>query len=156
VLAEREEFVGLGLDSVEEGPVGTERVGEDEGVAPIIFGSGRAVPIAEAVELFGVDGEDLETVGEERLDEGAAGALDGAGDAGGITLGLGMREEPRDELVEGLGGVAEGSVTARLGVGVEKIGVVVLGAAVDTDIQEDGEDGHAKRSFVGERSRCAA
>jgi hypothetical protein len=66
-----------------------------------------------------------------------------------------MGEEQREEFVERLGGVLERAVGQSFSVGVEDVDVVVLRATVETDIQEDGEDGHAKRSFVGERSCCA-
>ena len=37
--------------------VGSERIGENEGVSPIILGSAHRIPVAETVDLFGIDGE---------------------------------------------------------------------------------------------------
>ncbi|HEV2273255.1 MAG TPA: hypothetical protein VGR96_03775, partial [Acidobacteriaceae bacterium] len=49
-------------DLAEAVRIGAQGVGQHEGVAAVVLGSGRRVAIAEAVQLFGVDREDAEAV----------------------------------------------------------------------------------------------
>ena len=57
------------LEPAEVMPVGAKRVGTDEGVEPVVFGTCHAVPVSEAVELLGIDGEDIESTLEQSFHE---------------------------------------------------------------------------------------
>ena len=49
--------------------VGSERIGENEGVSPIILGSAHRIPVAETVDLFGIDGENGDAAVKKELDD---------------------------------------------------------------------------------------
>jgi len=57
--------------------VGAQGIGQYEGVAAVILGTGRRVAIAKAVQLLWVDGEYGETMFEESFHDGAVWDLDG-------------------------------------------------------------------------------
>jgi hypothetical protein len=59
----------------ERAPIGPHRIGEHEGVAPIVFRAGDGVAVPEAIELFRVQGEDVEAPSEQRIDDRAPGHL---------------------------------------------------------------------------------
>jgi len=50
----------LGLHRPEGRAVGAQRVGEHEGVAAVILGAGHGVAVAKAIELLGIEGEDVQ------------------------------------------------------------------------------------------------
>jgi hypothetical protein len=47
----------IGLEPVKAVQIGAQRIGQDVSIPVIIFGASRAEAIAEAVELFGIEGE---------------------------------------------------------------------------------------------------
>jgi hypothetical protein len=49
------------LELAEVMVVGTKRVGTNERIEPVVFGAGHGVPVSEAVELLGIDSEDMES-----------------------------------------------------------------------------------------------
>ena len=62
-------------------PVGSERIGENEGVAPIILGAAHRMPVAETVDLLGIDGENGDGVVKKELDDSPMRFFDGHCDA---------------------------------------------------------------------------
>ena len=46
---------------------------EDEGVAAVVLGARHGMAVAEAVQLLGVEGEDVQAAFEQGVDDGAAG-----------------------------------------------------------------------------------
>ena len=50
--------------------VGSESIGENEGVAPIVLGTAHRIPVAETVDLLGIDGENGDGVVKKGLDNG--------------------------------------------------------------------------------------
>jgi hypothetical protein len=82
--------------------VSTKRIGEHIGISPIVFGSRRAVTVAEAVELFWVDAEDDETTLEQTLDQRTPTQLDRDSDLLRLETQL---QQSRSELVDSFGTV---------------------------------------------------
>lgn len=73
------QFDGEGIRRREVGKaveVSAQGVGKDEGVEAVVLGAGHRVAVAEAVELLGVDGEDLDGGVLEGFDNRAMGDLD--------------------------------------------------------------------------------
>src|SRR5262245_4816169 len=69
---------GVGDGQLAEGPhIGAEAVRQHIGVAAIILGPGDREAVAKAVELYGVDGINIETALEQGLDDRPVRRLDG-------------------------------------------------------------------------------
>ena len=77
-------FVELG-DLVELGEVGTEGIGKHEGIPAVVLGAGRGVPVAEAVELLGVQREDGKASLKQSIDERMEWRLDGHASETGVA-----------------------------------------------------------------------
>lgn len=99
--------------------VGAEGIGQDEGVEPVVLSPGQAVAVAETIELFGVDGEDLVASTVQCLDDGSMWNLDGEGQGGWLGLG----GEPGDQVSEACGRVDEAPGMAAAGA-IEQAGFV--------------------------------
>ncbi len=61
-MAEGDGVRVIGLHPLEELPVGSERLGQDERIAAVVFGAGGEVAVAESVQLPGVDRIDGEAL----------------------------------------------------------------------------------------------
>ena len=83
-LAELDDAGVVGLHAPEGWAIGTQGVCEDKGVAPIILGPGDRVPVAKAIELLGINREDMNAAREQGVDDGSAGHFDGHRDATGL------------------------------------------------------------------------
>jgi len=92
-LAELHDARVVGLHAPKGRAVGPQGVREDEGVAPVILGPGDRVPVAKAIELLGIDREDMHAALKQGIDDGSAGHFDGHRDAAGL------RRSQRGELV---------------------------------------------------------
>ena len=68
--------------------VGSERIGENEGVSPIILGSAHRIPVAETVDLFGIDGENGDAAVKKELDDSPMRFFDRHCDALPVLRGL--------------------------------------------------------------------
>ena len=64
---------------MEAAKVGAQRVGQDEGIAGVVLGASREVAVAEAVQLLGVEREDVEAMLGESFDDSPTRYLDGCG-----------------------------------------------------------------------------
>jgi hypothetical protein len=62
----------LGIQPPERRPVRAQRRGQHEGIAPIILGARHAVAIAEAIELLGIEREDVDAAFQQRVHQGPA------------------------------------------------------------------------------------
>src|SRR6516164_2843121 len=67
--------------------IGAQRITQYESIAPVILGAGHAVAVAEAIELFRIDGVDVEAPLDQGLDHCAARNLDRDGDRSRIVSG---------------------------------------------------------------------
>ena len=72
-------------------PISGERMGQDEGVPPVVLGSGGGEPVAEAVELLGVESEHRGAALQQGVDFRAVRLLDGGG-------GLAVGAVPKDPV----------------------------------------------------------
>ena len=60
---------------------------KNEGVAPIVLGAAHRMPVAETVDLLGIDGESGDGVVKKELDDGPMRFLDSHCDALGVLRG---------------------------------------------------------------------
>ena len=60
--------------------VGTKRRGKHHGVSAVVLRSGGGESVAEAVELFGVDGVNIKAASHEAFHDGAASDFNSYGD----------------------------------------------------------------------------
>ena len=58
------------LQALKAVAVGSESVGENEGVAPVVLGAAHRMPVTEAVDLLGIDGENGDGAVKKDLDNG--------------------------------------------------------------------------------------
>ena len=65
-------------------PVRTQRVGQHEGVAPVVLGTDGRVAVPEPIQLLRVDGVHVEASLDEALDDGTARNLDRDGARSGF------------------------------------------------------------------------
>ena len=80
-----------GLHGPEQVPVGAQPGGRDPGVAPVVLGAGDAEPVAQAVELLGVDRVHGEAAVQQRIDHRPVRHLDRHRHSAGIA---GDRHQP--------------------------------------------------------------
>jgi hypothetical protein len=108
--------------------IGAQRIGEPLGVTVFVLGTRRRETITEAIELLGIDGIDVETTRERRLDDGAMRHFDCPVD--GTCLSAGYTREPRGHLgqarVHG-----QNPLTEALSAPIGDADAVILGRPVD-------------------------
>jgi len=93
------------LQALKAVTVGSERIGENEGVTPVVLGAAHRMAVPESVDLFGIDGENGDAALEKSLDHGAMRFFNCHRDAFGIfareTQEPGERSpEPVDAMLE--------------------------------------------------------
>ena len=66
--------------------VGSQGIGQDEGVAAVVLGTAHRMAVSESVDLFRVDGEDGDSALEKGLDDCPMGFFDGDSDEVGHML----------------------------------------------------------------------
>jgi hypothetical protein len=79
------------LEPTKTGPIGTDGVGKDKGIAPVILGSRDTVTITEPVQLLGINRKDMEASFEQSFDDRATRHFDGHG----YPLRLSRRQGPQ-------------------------------------------------------------
>ena len=67
-LAHADDFRRWQLQALKAVAVGSESIGEHKGVTPVILGAAHRMPVAEAVDLLGVDGENSDAAVKQGLD----------------------------------------------------------------------------------------
>src|SRR5215475_11449842 len=63
----------IGGDAAEAVLIRPQRIGQHKGIAAVVLRTSHRVPIAKAIELFGIDAEQSPPMFQESLDHGAAG-----------------------------------------------------------------------------------
>src|SRR5262245_4763433 len=116
-------------DRVKTVLIGTERIGNDISVEPIVFGAGDRVTIAEAIQLFGVEVKALVVVLQQRLNDGARRRLN----AKSYLLGhdLSLLDQPSKQLLQpqsAMGHVAFGDLVTRA---IQETNTVTLGGPIN-------------------------
>src|SRR4029453_4445922 len=109
--------------------IGTERIGQDKGIAPVILGSRHTVTIPEAVELLRIQRKDVEAAFEQPFDNRAPRHFDGHGD----LLRLARRHGPQPARQPGETGpvMVDGSLTHAATVAVEHTDLMLLGTPIN-------------------------
>jgi hypothetical protein len=101
-LAELHNERADGLNAAEASQVGPERASQDEGIEPVVLGTGDVVTVAEAVELFRIEGENDETVLDQHFHDGAVRDFD----ADGATLGRAdVLSQPAEHFCQSITGM---------------------------------------------------
>src|SRR2546426_810250 len=117
----------------ERGPVGAQRVGQDETVPPVVLGSRGAVAVAKAIELLGIDGEHVEAALEQGLHDGPARHFDGDGDPRRLTVGEGR--QPIRHLAQGAARVLDPAPSLQAALGREHRELVSLARPVHPNVK---------------------
>jgi hypothetical protein len=73
-------------ESLKAMEVGSQGIGQDEGVAAVVLGTAHRMAVAESVDLFRVDGEDGDAALEKSFNDCPMGFFDGDRDAVGLVL----------------------------------------------------------------------
>jgi hypothetical protein len=121
------------LQALKAVSVGSERIGENEGITPVVLGATHRMAVPESVDLLGIDGEHGDAALEKSLDHGAMRFFDCHRDAFGIFAR--ETQEPGERSPEPVGAMLESSLLKKLPVGIDHAGLVKPLAKVDTDVQ---------------------
>lgn len=105
------------LQALKAVPVGSESIGENEGVPAVVFGSAHGMPVTETVNLLGIDGKNGDAAFEKGLDHRPVRFFNGDGDPIGILLCL--FQEPIHGIRQSLGTMSKASFTDKLCVGID-------------------------------------
>ena len=121
---------GIGRrEPAEGGAVGEQGVGADAGVAAVVLGAGRAVAVAEAVELLGIEVKGGKALLEQGLDHRPVADLEADGDPG--RCGAALVPQPLTQLGQAGAAVLEGALAADAAIGGEQADLVLLACPVD-------------------------
>src|SRR5882757_9488031 len=111
--------------------VGAQSAAEYTCVAAVILGACDREAIAEAVELLGIDGKDLEGVIEKRLDDGAVRGLDRHCNLS--RRGFGLLKQPIAQLRQPGPAMREVALTHMSSLDIEQANAMTLRCPVDPD-----------------------
>lgn len=131
------------LEVSEVMPVGTKRIGTDKGVEAVVFGASHGVAVAEAVELLGVEGEDIEPMLEKGFDNGSMGQLE----SDGASRWLPELEETLHEFGDSDGRMLESELGEFFSFGIDKTGLMEIAAIVDAG-EDNVTSGHGNCTSV--------
>ena len=115
------------LEPAEVMPVGAKRVGTDEGVEPVVFGTCHAVPVSEAVELLGIDGEDIESTLEQSFHDRSMGQLE----SNSTSTRLPMLEKRFHEFADSDGRMLETELGQFFSFGINQTNLMEVTAVID-------------------------
>jgi len=112
------------VEPTKTGPIGTQRIGQDKGIASVILGSRYTVTIPEAVELLGINRKDVEASLDQPFDNRTPWHFDGHSD----PLGLSRRYSPQPggELSQAAPSMVYYSFTHHMTVAVEHADLMLL------------------------------
>jgi hypothetical protein len=139
------------LEVAEVMPVGAKRIGTDEGVEPVVFGAGHRVAVSEAVELLGIDGEDMESTLEQRFDNRSVGQLE----CDGASRWLSMLEEGFHEFADSDGRMLETELGQFFSFGIDQTDLMEITAVVDAG-EHKITSGHGDSTSVKSGPRLGA
>ncbi len=105
-------------------------MGQDEGVPPVVLGSGGGEPVAEAVELLGVESEHRGAALQQGVDFRAVRLLDGGG---GLAVGA-VPKDPVGHSGQAVAAVGELPLAEDLAVRIDDGDLVGLGRPVDARV----------------------
>jgi hypothetical protein len=105
------------LKALKAVPVGPESIGENEGVAAVVFGPARRVTVPEAVGLLGIDGKNGNAVLQKGLDHRPMRFFNSDGEPVGFVLCY--FQEPINGFRQSLGTMSKASFSDKLSVGID-------------------------------------
>ncbi len=132
----------LGFKPPEGREVGGKGGRQDLSVAPIVFGAGDREAIAEAVELLGIEGKDVEAPGEEDIDNRPARHLQR--DSHGLDGAGGQLRQPVGKALKRRSLMAHLALPHDPALGIQHHNAMLLSRPVDPDVE--AVDGSAHRS----------
>src|SRR5436190_18714563 len=113
--------------------VGAQGRGQHLGIATVVLAARRREAVAEAVELLGVDGVDVEAALEQRLDDGPVRHLDGDVDLAGVD-GPARRQQPVRHLGQSFAAVPEELLGNVPPIAIGDADMVVLTRPIDAGV----------------------
>jgi hypothetical protein len=90
-LPQQQELRFIQVEPTKTGLIGTDGVGQDKGIAPVILGARHSVAVTKASELFGVNRKDVEASLNQSFDNRTPWHFDGHG----YPLWLSRRQSPQ-------------------------------------------------------------
>lgn len=111
--------------------IGSESIGEDEGVAAVVLGAAQRVTVAESVDLLGVQGEDGQATSEKGFDDGPVRLFDGDGKV--VGLAFGQAHKPGDGIQKTFPTVSEAALSDELALGIENTSLMKPAAKIDAN-----------------------
>jgi hypothetical protein len=136
----------LDAEPAEAVRIGSQRVGEDAGIAAIVLGAGNREAVPKAVELLRVEREDLATALEKGLDNGAVRNFDGHPDLS--KLAARQLLEPENEIRQTVARVGERPLLEDRACRTQGADLVLLGSPVDAHHQPGIKIVHSYTSFL--------
>ena len=132
-LSELDDRTIIDFHAMKAVAVGSEGIGQHEGIAAIILGPGHGAPVSEAIELLGVDVVDMSPAFHEGFDHSPTWDFDGDRDASEVLRRKLL--QPRRQLGESLVTMRNGSLSEELSVGIANADLMSLGCPIDTDVE---------------------
>ena len=115
----------------EDGPIRTERGGQDERVAPVILRAGHGVTVAEAIQLLGVERVHMKPALYERFDNGPSRNFNR--DTHSLRSPVRQADEPFDEFPDRGSGVSHTAPSLRMPMFIDDHHLVGLGRPIDAN-----------------------
>src|SRR5262249_5802500 len=120
----------VGRQAAKGVPIGAQRMPQHVGVAAVVLGTGNTEAITKAVELLGIDGEDLEPTTQSCLDEWPAPRLDRYRDR--LRLSSSRLHQPGAQLQQPGSIMPDDALGNLLTLGIEQADMVLLTRPIET------------------------
>jgi len=117
------------LELAEVADIGAKRVCQNEGIEAVVFGASHGMTVPEAVELLGIDREDVKPTLEQGFDDRTVSQLDGNGAS--VRLRIGMLEKGIHETADSSCRMLDAELRQLSALGVEQTDLMELTAIVD-------------------------
>ena len=139
------------MQAAEPMPISAQTVGAHTGIAPIVFGAGDTEPIAQAVELLGIDRVDGEAPIQQGIDDGAVRHLERDGNRTYVAC---ERQNPVTLLYQTGAAMRKLAFSGDAALSIKNAGLVLLGSSVDSGKPKDFLLNHDASPSI--RTRAAA
>ncbi len=102
--------------------VGSESIGENEGIPPVVLGAAHRMSVSETVNLLGIDGKNGDAALEKGFDHSPMRFFNGDGEP--VDFLLCYFQEPINGFRQSLGTMSKASFSDKLCVGIDDAGLV--------------------------------